>query len=145
MRVNQCASFQADFPDDAIENDEGFVEFGGHGVAGAIGEFLTRLGCKVSEPINAGEHGWELDVEIDRRHLWCQVTDVVDYMILVFEDQSAIDKVLKRYDAVYIDTIKKLNLALNADERFHDVKWHAEGIDPSPSSPHTLSPVIDEG
>ncbi len=142
MKVNRWATFLADFPDDRIDGDNDVIRYGGQGVTAAIGELLTGLGCKVSDPIDAQEHGWELNVETNGRHLWCQVTDL-GYFILGFDDTSIVDKFMQKRNPTYIEMIKKLSIALNEDPRFHDIKWHSDADGPHPDSPYTLGPVVE--
>jgi hypothetical protein len=64
ISVKPLAQFRADFPSDVVEDDGRIVQFGGGNVAEAITQILSRLGCRVAAPIYAGEHGWELDINL---------------------------------------------------------------------------------
>ncbi len=88
MMIRNLATFRADFPDDQIDDDNDIVQYGGKGVTEAIREMLVGLGYGVSEPIHAHEHGWELHIEAQERNLWCQVTDLREYMILIFDNPT---------------------------------------------------------
>jgi hypothetical protein len=66
----------ADFPDDMIEDDHDIVQFAGRNIAEALREAFGERGYRVSEPIEAGEHGWELDVYKGKRRFWVQITSM---------------------------------------------------------------------
>lgn len=140
MKVLPWAEFTSDLPEDHIEKGPYIVQFGGKSVAAAIGKMLERLGCVVSPPIYAHEHGWELDVQAGRRRMWGQVTLIEGY-IFVFEDTSLIDKMLGRHNKVYLDTLMSLSEALAQDSRFHDVQWYS-GADLLTGKPGAKAPVI---
>ena len=124
MIVRPWATFMADFPDDQIEDGHDIVRFGGLGVTEAISEILRKIGCTVSEPIYANEHGWELDVSINSRTIWCQVTDI-DEFYLCFRATSWLDTILKRHNPDYVETLEKLHDALKSDPRFNQIQWFA--------------------
>lgn len=123
MKVRTWATFTSDLPDDHIENEAGdeILQFGGKSVAAAIGEILTGLGCVVSPPIYANEHGWELDVKFEKRRLWCQVT-LIEGWVMVFEDTSFMRGLLGHH-RLYLDVLTRLAQELECDPRFHDVLW----------------------
>jgi hypothetical protein len=121
VMVRAQAEFQADFPDDGIEDESGWVVFAGRGVAAAIAEMLRGIGCEASDPIDADEHGWELEVDFKKESMWCQVT-VGDGYILTFTDDVFMGNYSKRPG--YLEAITKLNLEMQRDARFHDVCWY---------------------
>jgi hypothetical protein len=125
MKVRPWATFTTDLPDDQIEEGPQIVQFAGKSVANAIADVFARLGCEVSEPIYAHEHGWELDILAgkQRRRLWCQVT-LIDTYVMVFEQNSWIADLFGRYHEVYLDVLTRLAAALADDARFYDVRWH---------------------
>jgi len=113
--VRDQAEFRADFPDDGIENESRIVQFAGKGVTGAIAEMLEGIGCAVTSPRNAHEHGWELKIQFKQESMWCQVTALGEGYILLFLGNS------RRLG--YLEAITRLNLEMQADPRFHDVLW----------------------
>ena len=123
MKVRTWATFTSDLPDDHIENQAGdeILQFGGKSVAAAIGEILAGLGCAVSPPIYANEHGWELDAKFGKRRFWCQVT-LIEGWVMVFEDKTFMGSILG-YHRLYLDVLKRLARELESDPRFHDVQW----------------------
>ena len=124
MKVKAWAEFTADLPDDQIEDDSEIVQFGGKSVAEAISEILKGLGCTVDPPRYADEHGWELDIKAGKRRLWCQVT-LIDKYLIVVEDLSLFSKMLGRYHPTYLDVLTRLSRELAGDPRFHDVLWYS--------------------
>jgi len=126
MIVRPWAIFKADFPDDMIEDEHDIVQFGGLGVAEAIGEILTQMGCLVSDPIYGELHGWGLAIQVRSRDLWCQITDGGDQEVrLYIEALSWLDKILRRCNPAYIETLEKLHAALTSDPRFDQIQWFA--------------------
>ena len=121
IEVRARADFRADFPDDGVEDETGWVEFPGRSVATAIAEMLRRIGCAVAGPIQADEHGWELVIEFKQESLWCQVTAIDDYTLL-FTDGVFMGNSSSRPG--YLEAIAKLNLEMQRDPRFHDVLWY---------------------
>lgn len=126
MKVRPWATFTTDLPDDVIEEDDEFIQYGGKSVAEAIAEILTGLGCTVDPPRHEHEHGWMVDAELGKQLLWCQVTLIEDYLF-VLEDPSWINKLLKRHTPVYLDVLARLAQALERDPRFHNVLWFYGG------------------
>ena len=124
MKVKPWAEFTSDLSEDHIEEDDEIVQFGGKSVAAAIGEILTRLGCVVSAPIYAHEHGWELDIALGKRRLWAQVT-LIEGWIFVFEDRSFLPKLLRLPHPIYLDVLTRLADELGQDSRFHNVRWYS--------------------
>lgn len=59
MTLRQNVQFRSGFPDDA---DYDLDVQPGRNIADALKAALSRRGYRVSEPINGGDHGWELDV-----------------------------------------------------------------------------------
>lgn len=135
MRVRPWATFTTDLPDDQIEEGPQIVQFAGKSVANALGEVFTQLGCDVSEPIYAHEHGWELHILAgrQRRRLWCQVT-LIDTYVMVFEQNSWIADLLGRYHPVYLEVLTRLAATLANDARFDNVRWYTS------EEVHTASP-----
>jgi len=142
MKVRSTAKFRADFPDDTVEDEEDIIQYPGKGITEAIGEILTRLGCKVSEPIDAAEHGWELDAAIQGRRLWSQVTVTDEEVIFMFEDTSMLSGLFRRNSPVYVEVLKGLDAELRKDSRFHDIVWYAKdefAFTPNPTgAPHPV-------
>jgi hypothetical protein len=141
MKVRPWAEFTSDLPDDHLEDGDQVLQFGGKSVAMAIGEMLARCGCKVGEPIDAGENGWELHVEASGRRLWGQVTLVEGY-IFVFQQNSWFSKLFRSYHPAYVETLRRLGEELSADPRFHDVRWFDDGkvLSGNPGAP---APIED--
>lgn len=71
MSLRQNVQFRSGFPDDG---DHDVDVQPGRNIADALKAALARLGYRVSEPINGGDHGWELDVWRGRKRLWLQIS-----------------------------------------------------------------------
>ena len=131
VKVRSHAEFDADFPYDGIEDDNDFVEFPGRGVTIVIAQMLRRVGCEVSEPIHAHEHGWELDVSYRGLNLWCQIT-MLDPCILIFQQNSLLRK--NNGNPVYEEAISRLNVEMQGDPRFRNIRWSRPRDNSSSSS-----------
>jgi hypothetical protein len=118
--VRARAEFRADFPEDGIEGEGGWIKFPGRGVATAIAEMLERIGCVVSSPIHAHEHGWELIIEFKQESMWCQVS-AGEECIMLFTDGDFMGN--SGGQPAYLEAIAKLNLEMQRDPRFHNIRW----------------------
>jgi hypothetical protein len=121
ITVKPWVKFRADFPSDMIEEDGQIVQFGGRNVTLALAQILRTLGCKVSDPIYAGDHGWELDVYCEKIHLWAQISDLYPIYYIMLEDNFRF--IGKSNPLCYLDLLKSLNEEFNRDHRFHDITW----------------------
>jgi hypothetical protein len=123
MKLRPWAAFTADLPDDHIEDGTEIIQFGGKSVVRAIGDMLALDGHEVSEPIYLDENGWGLHITAEKRRLWCQVT-LIDGYVMVLEQNSWIAEVLGRLHPAYLRVLRELGIALAGDPRFHDVRWY---------------------
>ena len=127
VKLRRKAWCQTDFPNDAIEDEEDIIQFSGRGIAAALAELLRGMGYESSEPINGGDHGWELDVTRDGQALWCQITDMGEYCILIFDNPTW--EFSKHSKPKFIQFIRDMGEALDKDDRFHGVRWYADDKD----------------
>jgi hypothetical protein len=142
IEVRACAEFRADFPDDGLENEFGFLLFPGKGVPAAIAEMLRGIGCEVSDPIHADEHGWELRIEFKKARMWCQVTSLdAQDCILLFADGAFMGN--SSNSAAYLEAIAKLNLQMRRDPRFHDIGWQRWREPQGPAASNPLDVDLD--
>jgi hypothetical protein len=131
-----CAEFRTDFPDDLVRNGDEVVQFGGQNVAEAVKELITGLGYDVKGPENGDEHGWWLYINPEDRQLWVQVTDLPPDVILMTEDITFfMNRWFSKNGHLYREFAGKLRTALEADPRFHHVRWfeedkHGRELDP---------------
>ncbi len=128
MMIREMVELQADFGDDVVEEDGEIGQFGGRNIALGLGELLAGLGCEVSPPVYAGDHGWAFDFRSVGRRLWCQVTQMDEKeAILVFKDVSRSfgDGFFGRPpNSIYVDVLTRLNTAMGSDPRFRAVLWY---------------------
>lgn len=146
MKVRERVELRADFPDDSIEDDRDIIQFGGRNIAEALGEILQRLGCEVSPPEYAGDHGWEFVFHTGGLRLWCQVTDMDEEAILIFQDLSGGIRDgwfrPRRPNPVFADLLTRVNAALALDPRFSEVLWYP--LSGSSKTPGAKEPVSEE-
>ncbi|RAK64857.1 hypothetical protein [Phenylobacterium kunshanense] len=123
MGVRPWAEFRSDLPTDTIETPDEIVQVGGRTVAEAIGEILARLGCKADSPVLEGENGWQFMAIKGRCRMMCQVAHIERFLLLL-EDTSFFNRVLKRHSPVYLDILSRFAEELARDPRFHDIEWY---------------------
>jgi len=116
-------SFSSGFPDDAVYGDDEVVEVqAGRNVAEALKMALERLEYRVSDPIDGGDHGWELDIWRGRKRLWLQVSALgVDENFLMTENMTFW---LWPDTKVYQTFLTDLQRILEADGRFSRIGWY---------------------
>ncbi len=136
-----CAAFTADFPDDAVENEDGtdVVELGGRNVAEAIGQILRDLGCEVSET-SRGDYGWELSARGHGRECFCRIISLHPTFFLLFEDRRA------RGAPIGHGLSQAFSDAMRRDGRFHGLLWYPREAGPTdePDGSGTESPFADD-
>ena len=71
MTLRQNVQFCSGFPDDG---DYDLDVQPGRNIAEALKAALSQRDYRVSEPINGGDHGWELDVWSGRKRIWLQIS-----------------------------------------------------------------------
>ncbi len=71
MTIRQNVQFCSAFPNDA---DDELELQAGRNIAEALKTALRQRGYRVSEPINGGDHGWELDIWRGRKRIWLQIS-----------------------------------------------------------------------
>jgi hypothetical protein len=125
LKVRPLAICTADFPDDAIETEDGkgFLDHGGRSVAEAIAEILSRLGCTVAAPKNAAEYGWRFDWAFKGQAFWCQVSSIPPEFYLHFEG-ALLRKDVSPKNHLHGEIFMALNAELARDGRFHGVLWY---------------------
>lgn len=117
--------FSSGFPDDSIEGEQEFVQWPGQNVAAALKAALEQRGYRVSEPIHAHEHGWELNIWRGRKRLWLQISMIdVELNCLTATDMTFF---LWRDAKVLREFLSDLHGVLKADPRFKQVRWFARG------------------
>jgi hypothetical protein len=126
MKLRDTIQFTTDLPDGQVDSEDGteILVYGGRPAAEAIQEVLGDLGCQ-SDPIVSVEFkGWEFDFRYRNRPLWCRVS-IIDRHIAYFDDKSFWSKLTGARHPIYAELLARVNDALAADTRFHDVRWYA--------------------
>lgn len=122
MTLRQNVQFCSAFPDDA---DHDLDVQSGRNIAEALKAALGQRGYRVSEPVNGGDHGWELDVWSGRKRLWRQVSVLAaDECYLVTENMTfwlwPDADLFRRF-------LKDLQSVLAEDGRFIVTGWFSKG------------------
>lgn len=128
MKVRPWAELRTDLPSDQIDDEHDIVQFGGRGVAEAIGGLLAAQGYEVSQPEYAGEHGWEFDFHALERRFWRQVTETDRILLLCIDMTSSPFGAISRKPPhpAYVEVMTLLDRELANDPRFHDLAWYFE-------------------
>lgn len=126
MKLRDTIQFTTDLPDGQVESDDGteILVYGGQPAAEAIQEVLAGLGCQIDPIVSVELKGWEFDFRYQNRPLWCRVS-IIDRHIAYFDDKSFWSKLTGARHSAYVELLTRLNEALAADRRFHDVRWYA--------------------
>ncbi len=126
MKVRPLAICTADFPDDAVETEDGkgFLDHGGRNVAEAVAEILSHLGCTISTPENAAEYGWRFGWAFKGQSFSCQVSSIPPEFYLLFDGASLRQNLSSRNTSPHAEIMAELNAELARDERFHDILWY---------------------
>ena len=144
MKVRPWAELRTELPSDQIEDEHDIVQFGGRGVAEAIGGLLAAQGYEVSPPEYAGEHGWEFDFHALERRFWCQVTETDRIQLLCIDMTSSPFGGVSRKPPhpAYVEVIRLLDRELAGDPRFYDLAWYFDD-EVDRDLPGSLSPVCE--
>lgn len=127
MKLLTQVEFRADFPDDMIEDEHDIIQFGGLGMASALRTMLTDQGYDVSEPLNCGVVGWELDIRSGGIRFWLRISqsDAHDYVV------HAQDMTWKFWlkGPSFAEFLAAIDNWLHADGRFDQVGWFRDWRD----------------
>ena len=118
--------FCSGFPDDYFEGSDDLEEVqGGRNIAEALKAALEPLDYGVSDAINAGDHGWALDIVRARKRFWLQISVIGsdDCYLLAEEPNAWLWPNTTKFKAFLAD----LKRALDADSRFSQVRWFPSG------------------
>jgi hypothetical protein len=117
--------FHSGFPDDTVEDDHEIVQWPGRNIAEALKAALEQVGYRVSEPIHAHEHGWELDIWSGRKRRWLQISVIdADECYLMAENMAFW---LWPDVPLFRTFLSDLQRILDADARFSRVGWFPKG------------------
>lgn len=126
MNFKSYAELSSDIPLDDVEEDGEFVVFAGRAAAEAIAEVLRNAGYELDAPEDMGEHGWDLNVHVDRKRIWLEVQGLgPGEYILHTEAMTGFFRRLFGVDlGYYAEFLRNLNDGLRADPRFGSIKWY---------------------
>ena len=123
VKFRPAAEIWTFLPDDSIEEGDYCVQFAGRGVSEAIAEHLRGAGYTVSTPEHMGEQGWDFKVNAKPRSIFIQITYFGnEYLLISYESRWFAYR--RKYDnPVHAEILDRINNLLNADPRFHRVRW----------------------
>lgn len=131
VTIRPTAEFHTKLDYDLVVEDGEVVQFGGRTVIEAIGGMLSDLGYKISDPIYADEHGWEMDVHSPVGRFWLQVTRLDASECILCTDYLVWGLWVRRRNLAAFLT--ELDAALRQDGRFDQIVWFRNGNDPKRS------------
>lgn len=137
VMVRPVLQFRTDLPDDCIEDENDIIQFPGKGVTEVIRDMLMRLGHEVSEPIEAGPAGWELNINAAGYRFWIRVSLIDDE-----ENYISTSEVTYGFPVNHLSYqlfLRQLDSELRQDGRFHLIGWFRDQKDPTRSQ----QPVSD--
>ena len=125
MILRPVVEFRSGFPDDTVEDDDEIVQWPGRNIAEFLKATLESLGYRVSEPVHAHEHGWELDIWRGPKRLWLQVSvlDEEECYLTAENKTSWLWPDVRLFRAFLSD----LQIAIERDSRFSPVGWYPKG------------------
>ncbi len=125
MTLRPEIQFSHTFPDDAIEDEDDFVQWPGRNVAEALKGALQAKGYRVSEPVDAQHVGWDLDIWQGRKRLGLQISlGDADVNYLIARNMTFfLWPDVKLFRAFLAD----LQDILGADHRFGRIRWFPKG------------------
>lgn len=122
MTLRQNVQFCSGFPDDG---DYDLDVQPGRNIAQALKAALSQRGYRVSEPINGGDHGWELDVWRGRKRLWLEISVLAaDECYLTTENMTF--WMWPDMD-LFRAFLRDLQSVLAEDSRFRVTGWSSKG------------------
>jgi len=121
VTVRSIAEFRADFPDDSIEDEQGFVRFPGSTLADVLAQMCRDMGFDASEPEDGAEQGWAFDLQAGKRKYWFQLTCFEQYWILNSHDVTRYEPTPG--DLGHVELLRRIDAAMKADGRFREIAW----------------------
>lgn len=125
MTLRSEIEFSSTFPDDSIEDEIDFVEWPGRNITEALKAALERRGYRVSEPIHAHEHGWELDIWRGRKRIWLQIS-VLDAALNYLMAKNMTFFLWPDVE-LFRTFLSDLQAIMEADDRFSRIRWFPKG------------------
>jgi len=125
VKVYPYAEFDADFPDDQVDEGGHVKFFPGRNVAEAIAEILRRTGLNPAEPEHLDVHGWGFHTKFKKHSMWIQLSTSEDahFYMYTWNSSSFIDRLTKAAKMIHPEFLIVLSRELNADPRFHGITW----------------------
>lgn len=132
VKVRQNVAFLADFPDDAVyDEDDCEVQFAGENVARTLADLLAAHGYDVEAPENCEHAGWEFNVRRDGSSFSIRITKIEEF-VLVARDRTGR---LLPDPKLYAAFLQDIHSILRSDPRFSRIWWFE----------HELPSTEDEG
>ncbi len=97
MKLNVIADFNADFPDDQVDDGDEIIIPGGGGVAEHFASSLAGLSYDLTSPEATPPYGWRFEVNSGRARATIQVTDLGgEFVLHVIERTPFLVRLLNR-------------------------------------------------
>jgi hypothetical protein len=128
MALRTMIEFKADFPDDAVydEEDNTLVQ-GGKNVLSHVRSKLEPRGVKCSEIEPHSFYGWSFNCELDRRRFWCLIQGGDPWLLICQGRRSFADWLFRKHHTTeHRKLLHVIHEVLNDDEHFGEMTWYEE-------------------
>jgi hypothetical protein len=138
VKLRSSVEFVPGFPNDGVEREDGmdFVHFPGRSIAKAVGDLLVARGYEVSDPIEMGFIGWELDIRKGGRRFWLRV-NYIDEREAYLATRDLTWQFWRRRPS-FRDFLLELEAELQLDGRFGQMAWLRDNRDDT-RTPHPVA------
>lgn len=124
MAVNQYVYLAANFPDDGLEDERGWIEYPGRIVAAVLSQVLRTLGCTLDSVHDEDFKGWEFNFTYEKVGMWARVGAIEDFMVVLVLPERFGRSARKR--RIFGQLRDALDQALTADPRFDRIRWYSQ-------------------
>lgn len=129
VRVYPNAEFEADFPNDQVDEDGRVAIFPGRNVSEAIAELVRGAGVKADEPEHQHEHGWAFVAKYESRSIWVEICTFEDQQFHMYAKYGGLLGFLPSTKRAHREFLTLLSRVLNGDPRFRNVVWFSNRDD----------------
>ncbi len=126
MELKSYVTFDADFPDDAIENEQGDVEIPpGENIMSHLANRFRERNFQVSDPKQHSYYGWCFTVQYKEAEIWLLIHPPGHWLLLSQVDKTITQTILlKNLDHLHHELLQVLKEILSVDNKIEKVEWY---------------------